>query len=32
MKLLEKLDAGLTNLELSCRFCEKSYDFEKKEN
>ena len=27
--MLEKLDVDLTTLELRCRFCEKSYDFEK---
>ena len=27
--MLEKLDVGLTTLELRRRFCEKSYDFEK---
>ena len=25
---LEELDENLTTLELRCRFCEKSYDFE----
>ena len=27
--ILEKLNEDLTTLELRCRFCEKSYDFEK---
>ena len=27
--ILEKLDVDLTTLELRCRFCENSYDFEK---
>ena len=27
--ILEKLDENLTTLELRCRFCKKSYDFEK---
>ena len=26
--ILEKLDVNLTTLELRCRFCEKSYNFE----
>ena len=27
--ILEKLDVGLTTLELRCKFCGKMYDFEK---
>ena len=27
--ILEKLNEDVTTLELRCRFCEKSYDFEK---
>ena len=27
--ILEKLDVNLMTLELTCRFCEKPYDFEK---
>ena len=28
-KIIEKLDVNLTNLELRCRFCEISHNFEK---
>ena len=28
-KIIEKLDVNLTNLELRCRFCENSHNFEK---